>query len=359
MALREPWLKQAQSVPRSPLQRSMDRIKVWQSPTMSRTGRALIINANPIDTVVELKWDAEPGSVQRRSTRSNSFDIEERASVHAYLVPAHSMIVLEWQNQNASLVNWISDEKATEHSIQSAIQALEKEVNQRSVFTPESELLSNPSFELGDGELVGWATSLNPKVIFRSDDTNATHGNKSLRVSFEPAGGSAWMQSAPFELETNRLHLSLQTINAAGAKVEIQVSLLIWNEEAQRFERLSTQDGVVQRTASPKSGWNRWSFDFTSDLAKLEMTKSDMWDALRVRLQIDLKGDGEMAIDNLEASTKFLLETERVELRNKLFVTKREMAEGNSETAIRLLDSNWFRIVPRVQVDTSGDRELN
>jgi hypothetical protein len=359
IALREPWLKQAQSVPRSPLQRSMDRIKVWQSPTMSRTGRALMINANPIDAMVELKWDAEPGSVQRRSTRSNSFDIEERASEHAYLVPAQSMIVLEWQNQNASLVNWISDEKSTEQSIQSAILALEKEVNQRSVFTPEPELLSNPSFELGDGELVDWATSLNPKVIFRSDDTNASHGNKSLRVSFEPAGGSAWMQSAPFELETNRLHLSLQTINAAGAKVEIQVSLLIWNVEAQRFERLTTQEGIAQRTAAAKSGWNRWSFDFSSDLAKLEMTKSDMWDALRVRLQIDLKGDGEMAIDNLEASTKFLLETERVELRNKLFVTKRELAEGNSETAIRLLDSNWYRIVPCVQVDTSADRELN
>lgn len=359
IALREPWLKQAQSVPRSPLQRSMDRIKVWQSPAMSRTSRALMINANPIDTVVELKWDAEPGTVQRRSTKPNSIDIEERASEHAYLVPAHSMIVLEWQNQNASLVNWISDEKSTEQSVQSAILALEKEVNQRSVFTPEPELLSNPSFELGDGELVGWATSLNPKVNFRSDDINAANGNKSLRVSFEPAGGSAWMQSSPFELETNRFHLSLQTIHAAGAKVEIQVSLLIWNEEAQRFERFSTQEGIVQRTAAAKSAWNSWSFDFSSDLARLDMTKSDMWDAMRVRLQIDLKGDGEMAIDNLEASTKFLLETERVELRNKLFVTKRELAEGNSETAIRLLDSNWLRIVPYVQVDTSGDRELN
>ena len=359
IALREPWLKQAQSVTRSSLQRSMDRIKVWQSPTVSRTGRALIINANPIDTIVELKWDADPGSVQRRSTQSNSLDIEERTSEHAHRVPAYSTIVLEWRNQNASLVNWISDEKATEQSIQSAILALEKEVNQRSVFTPEPELLSNPSFELGDGELVDWATSLNPKVIFRSDNTNAANGNKSLRVSFEPAGGSAWMQSAPFELETNRLHLSLQTINAAGAKVEIQVSLLLWNEEAQRFERLSTQEGAVQRTASDKSSWNRWSFDFSSDLAKLEMTKSDTWDGLRVRLQIDLKGDGEMAIDNLEASSKFLLETERVDLRNRLFVAKRELAEGNSETAIRLLDSKWFRIVPCVQVDTSGDRELN
>jgi hypothetical protein len=212
IALREPWLKQAQSVPRSPLQRSMDRIKVWQSPTMSRTGRALMINANPIDAVVELKWDAEPGSVQRRSTQPNSHDIEEYASEHAYLVPAHSLIVLEWQNQNASLVNWISDEKSTEQAIQSAILTLEKEVNQRSVFTPEPELLSNPSFELGDGELVGWATSLNPKVNFRSDDTNAANGNKSLRVSFEPAGGSAWMQSSPFELETNRFHLALQTL---------------------------------------------------------------------------------------------------------------------------------------------------
>ncbi|MFN7888850.1 MAG: hypothetical protein ACK5OC_01050, partial [Pirellula sp.] len=336
-----------------------DRIKVWQSPTVSRTGRALIINANPIDTIVELKWDADPGSVQRRSTQSNSLDIEERTSEHAHRVPAYSTIVLEWRNQNASLVNWISDEKATEQSIQSAILALEKEVNQRSVFTPEPELLSNPSFELGDGELVDWATSLNPKVIFRSDNTNAANGNKSLRVSFEPAGGSAWMQSAPFELETNRLHLSLQTINAAGAKVEIQVSLLLWNEEAQRFERLSTQEGAGQRTASDKSSWNRWSFDFSSDLAKLEMTKSDTWDGLRVRLQIDLKGDGEMAIDNLEASSKFLLETERVDLRNRLFVAKRELAEGNSETAIRLLDSKWFRIVPCVQVDTSGDRELN
>jgi hypothetical protein len=167
------------------------------------------------------------------------------------------------------------------------------------------------------------------------------------------------MQSAPFELETNRFHLSLQTINAAGAKMEIQVSLLVWNEEAQRFERLATQEGVLQRPASVKTGWNRWSFDFSSDLAKFEMTKSDTWDALRVRLQIDLKGDGEMAIDNLEASSKFLLETERVELRNRLFVAKRELAEGNSETSIRLLDSKWFRIVPCVQVDTSRDRELN
>jgi hypothetical protein len=359
IALREPWLKQAQSVPRSPLQRSMDRIKVWQSPVMSRTSRALMINANPIDTMVELKWDAEPGSVQRRSILPNSFEIGKRASEHAYLVPAHSVIVLEWQNQNASLVNWISDEKSTEESVQSAIQTLEKEVNQRSVFTPEPELLSNPSFELGDGKLVDWATSLNPKVMFRSDDTSSSHGNKSLRVSFEPAGGSAWMQSAPFELETNRFHLSLQTINAAGAKMEIQVSLLVWNEEAQRFERLATQEGVLQRPASVKTGWNRWSFDFSSDLAKFEMTKSDTWDALRVRLQIDLKGDGEMAIDNLEASSKFLLETERVELRNRLFVAKRELAEGNSETSIRLLDSKWFRIVPCVQVDTSRDRELN
>jgi hypothetical protein len=359
IALREPWLKQAQSVSRSPLQRSMDRIKVWQSPTMSRTGRALMINANPIDTIVELKWDSEPGSVQRRSVQPNSPDIAGRESEHVFHVPAHSMIVLEWQNQNSSLVNWISDEKTTEQSIQSAVLALEKEVNQRSVFTSEPGLLSNPSFELGDGEILDWATSLNPKVIFRSDNTNASNGNKSLRVSFEPSGGSAWMQSAPFALETNRLHLSLQTIAAAGAKVEIQVSLLIWNEDAKRFERLSTQEGIMQRTASPKNPWNRWSFDFSSDLAKLEMTKSEIRDSLRVRLQIDLKGNGEMAIDNLEASSKFLLEAERVELRNRLFVAKRELAEGNSETAIRLLDSKWFRIVPCVQVDTSGDRELN
>jgi hypothetical protein len=68
--------------------------------------------------------------------------------------------------------------------------------------------------------------------------------------------------------------------------------------------------------------------------------------AMRARLQIDLIGDGEMAIDNLEASSRFLLEAERVELRNRLFVAKRELAEGNSETAIRLLDSQLVSARP-------------
>ena len=351
-ALREPWLQQAQSVPRSPLQRNMDRVKVWQSPAEWKTGRVLIINANPIDTMVELKWDKQPRFVQFRSMQPNPQGIEKQASEHSFRVLAHSMIVLEWQNQNASLVNWISDEKTTEQSIQSAIVALEKEVTQRSLFTMEPELLSNPSFEQGDDEIVGWATSLNPKVVFRSDSTNAFDGNKSLRVSFDAAGGTAWLQSAPFELGMNRFHLSLQTLAAAGTKLEIQVSLLMWNEETKRFERLSTQDGIVQRTSPQKSAWNRWSFDFSSDLLKLEMR-----DRQRARLQIDLKSDGEVAIDHLEACSKFLLESERVELRNKLFVAKRELAEGNSETAVRLLESKWFRLVPCVQVEIPRNRE--
>jgi hypothetical protein len=333
------WLTTAMPVESQALQRRVDRIRTWSSRDSTR---AAVLNANPWECSVNLQWSVMPQNLRIDPVDCHLIEIEQAPSARIVTVPANQIVVLSWDNPNATLHTWGTDESLSLQAYQSALQRVESAVNLYSIPVGRSDLLLNSDFdqtwEGARGDLIpGWGNSINPnaRISLRSDTPHSAPNH--LRVECDKTGAAAWLQSSTFPLQSNRLQATMHYRVQPGNTMNLQWTLFIWSESNSRF------DVVSRRSASVDFGkrtdhWGKWTEDFSEELASFGINESNTF-----RLQLDVQGDCTMDIDSVSIATDYLLERERIDFRNTLFLARRSLNDGTSEAVFRILDSTLVR----------------
>jgi hypothetical protein len=347
------WLTTATPIESQPLQRRIDRIKVWKSEDSTR---AAILNANPWETTIILQWSVMPQNLRVIHSECSVADVAQSPTVRLLTVPANKLVVLEWDNPNSSPYAWGTDESQSLQAYQFALQQVEAAINFASVPIIRKDVVGNSDFDLASdqssGERIrGWGYSLNPSapVSLKSDSPHS--GESHLRIACDKAGASAWLQSSPFGLQSNRLQVAFQYRVQPGTVMNLQWSLFLWKEDSSRFEQVSRRSASMDFSKRTDS-WAKWTEDFSEDLVSLGINSHNTF-----RLQLDVQGDCTIDLDTLTIATDYLLERERIEFRNTLFLARRSLNEGSSEAAYRLLDSSTVRtlLLWMKDAEVSGD----
>lgn len=339
VSLHANWLVNASPVESQALQQRIDRVRVWGSQDGTR---AAILNANPWESQVRLQWSVIPQNLKMDRSDCTLLEVEQSHTGRIMTIPANTLVVLSWDNRNAMLHTWGTDESASLQAYQAALQRVESAVNLYSIPTPRNDLLMNADFdqavESSKGDLIpGWGNSINPnaRVSVQSDKPHSSPNH--LRVSCDKSGAAAWLQSPTFPLQSNRLQITMHYRVQPGNQMNLQWTLFIWNENSSRFEVVTRRSASVD-FSKRSDQWGKWTEDFSDDLAGLDMNQSHAF-----RLQLDMQGDCTLDIDSVSIATDYLLERERIDFRNNLFLARRSLNEGSSEAVYRLLDSTLVR----------------
>lgn len=347
------WLTTAVPVEAQALQRRVDRIRVW---TSRDSMRAAILNANPWECTVNLQWSVIPQSLRVDRENCRLTDIEQSPSARTVTVPANQIVVLSWDNTNAALHTWGTDESVSLQAYQAALQRVESAVNLYSIPEGRSDLLLNADFdqtwEGARGDLIpGWGNSINPnaRISLLSDMPHSAPHH--LRVECDKAGAAAWLQSSTFQLQSNRLQAMLHYRVQPGNMMNLQWTLFIWNESNSRFDVVARRSASVD-FSKRTDHWGKWTEDFSEELTGFAINESNTF-----RLQLDVQGDCTMDIDSVSIATDYLLERERIDFRNTLFLARRSLSEGTSEAVFRMLDSTLVRTLLLWMKDT--DRTMD
>ena len=333
------WLTTAIPIEGQALQRRIDRIRAWRSQDSTR---AAILNANPWESTVNLQWSVIPQNLRVDNSGCNLVEVEQSPTAKILTIPANQIVVLNWENPNANLHTWGTDESRSMQSYQSALQRVEAAVNLYSIPAGRNELLLNSYFdqtlEGSKGDLIpGWGNSINPnaRITLESDSPHSTPNH--LRVECDKAGAAAWLQSSTFQLQSNRLQATMHYRVQPGNTMNLQWTLFIWNENNSRFDVVSRRSASVD-FSKRTDNWGKWTEDFSEELTGFGINESNTF-----RLQLDVQGDCTMDIDSVSIATDYLLERERIDFRNSLFLARRSLNEGSSEAIYRLLDSTLVR----------------
>jgi hypothetical protein len=283
-----------------------------------------------------------PQNLRVDNSGCNLVDVEQSPTAKILTIPANQIVVLNWENPNANLHTWGTDESRSMQSYQSALQRVEAAVNLYSIPAGRNELLLNSYFdqtlEGSKGDLIpGWGNSINPnaRITLESDSPHSTPNH--LRVECDKAGAAAWLQSSTFQLQSNRLQATMHYRVQPGNTMNLQWTLFIWNENNSRFDVVSRRSASVD-FSKRTDNWGKWTEDFSEELSGFGINESNTF-----RLQLDVQGDCTMDIDSVSIATDYLLERERIDFRNSLFLARRSLNEGSSEAIYRLLDSTLVR----------------
>lgn len=342
-----PWFASANVVPRVQGQPAMERIKIWQrSDAKNQVREAFIINATPWDCQLEFSWTVPPSDLQRIPIdRYPSGEGSSSMAPDALTSCPYSASLLRWTGDGASIQQWRVNQEGTIERVDQMLRSMDQSVTNLSSAHTATGLLENEDFELppkskGNEIASGWAASMNPKAPVAWSDRAGFGAGAGLQIRFQSPGEIAWLQSTTFESDRNRLRLQLHVAEAQGKIEQGSATLLLWNPNAARFETGPTKP-IQPRSDFSDGKWREWVADFTSELsAKWSDNTPRIY-----KLQLDLSGQGEIAIDSVRVSSDFLIESERADLRNRAFAAKRAWVDGNGDPAIRLLEGTWARLL--------------
>lgn len=389
-------LPRLKPVPRSRDVNSPDRTRLWQSDLESKA--ALCLNANPWPTNIKILWDQDPGTISLLDSKFSNRSTEVASSIlHSQTSPANNsaagkstspnelqihlppicLLPFTWSNQEAKIIGWHNPNDHTIDDVQTLLNLFETAMSSLSVPQTEGGLLFNGGFEIPPDQrshqiAKGWATSLNPKAIFHRSQRKEDANNDSIVLVNTDQAQTAWLQSEDFVTDRSKLQIAAwisttssfkakniestqvsdnastknadllaqeKIAQASGKVLGIRVGILLWNPEAERFERVATQSLTAQRQT--ENGWQLWSADATNALATYFRDGTSH----RIKLHWEIVSEGTIELDNLTATSDFLLESERVELRNRLFVARQSLKDANIEPSIKLLEFSWPRLL--------------
>lgn len=341
------WFAAANVVPRVHGQPAMERIKIWQrSDAGNQTHEAFIINATPWNCHLEFSWNTPPSDLQQIPIDRVPADATVSATDHHSLTSSpYSARLLRWTGDGASIQQWRVQQEGTLERVDQMLRSMDQSVTNLSSAHTATGLLENEDFELppkskGNEIASGWAASMNPKATVMWGDNAGFAAGSGLQIRFQSAGEIAWLQSTNFESDRNRLRLQLHVAESHGKIEQGSATLLLWNPNSARFETGPTKP-IQPRTDFSEGAWREWVADFTAELsAKWSDNTSRIY-----KLQLDIAGQGEVAIDSVRVSNDFLIESERADLRNRAFAAKRAWVDGNGDPAIRLLEGTWSRLL--------------
>lgn len=344
------WFASARVSSRVVGQPSFERIKIWQkSDDAGEHHEAFLINATPWACCLEPSWNGVPNDLQSQKighygpVRSDDNIVSEDG--REWLLPPYSVWILRWTGSKTSLMQWQVKKNGVIERMDQMLRSLDQSVTNLSSVGIAAGLLENEDLEIqsdskGNEIAAGWVASMNPKAPVVWQPGIGFAGGNGLKIGFQSPNEVAWLQSDSFESDRNRLRLQLHIAEPQGEVEKALATLLVWNSNANRFEPLLAK-AIAPKSEVADGGWREWSVDFTSDLTG----KWNDGTPHICKLQLDIGGRGEIQIDSIRASGDFLLESERAELRNRIFAAKRAWSEGNGDPALRLLEGNWARLL--------------
>lgn len=349
------WFASAKIAPRLVGQPSLERVKIWQkSDEAGEHHEAFLINASPWPCLLTPTWGGVPHDLQTIPVGENRFEPNVESIVSEdgseLRLPPYSAWVLRWTGSQATMVQWRAKQEGAIERMDLMLRSLDQSVTNLSSAGISAGLLENEDLELpsnsrGNEIAAGWVASMNPKAVVSWRPGIGFAGGSGLKIEFQTPSEAAWLQSDTFESDRNRLRLQMLIAESNGEVGKASATLLVWNPNTTRFEPGPTK-AIVPRSdfaddRQREWGWREWSADFTSELAG----KWSDGTARIFKLQIDIAGKGAIELDSIRASGDFLVETERADLRNRIFAAKRAWSEGNGDPALRLLEANWSRLL--------------
>jgi hypothetical protein len=216
---------------------------------------------------------------------------------------------------------------------------------------PPLKVLGNPGFErppVGSDPLPGWATTQQPGVTIAPDKTQPHQGNQSVKMTTN--GPWACLVSQPFEPPaTGRLSMSVWLrVGKTDAQPALQLALE-GNLGGQRYYRYAPVGAAAAGGSSPVpigTDWTQYEFQ-VHDLPLEGLSQ------LRVRL--DLKGPGEVWVDDVELFNLVFDPNERKELNKLITKANVTLEEDRMGDCLRVLQGYWPRFLEEyVQLPPGG-----
>jgi hypothetical protein len=221
---------------------------------------------------------------------------------------------------------------------------------------PPLDVLSNAGFEnppAVGGQLPGWVTTQQPGVTIQLDQTQTHGGSQSVRMTSD--GAWACLVSQPLEPpETGRLWMSVW-LRVADAAAQPALQLALEGKlDGQRYYRHAPV-GLVpagsQEGAPIGTDWTQYVFQ-VDDLPLEGLSQ------LYVRL--DLRGPGEVWVDDVELFDLAFSANERKELNKLITLANVTLEEDRLGDCLRLLDGYWPRFLDQyVPLPPGGSPNLS
>ena len=331
--------------------RTVSRVHVWSSDDKGTS--LLLTNAGAIAETVAIAWDSMPEHYQISSTYAalNSspnewIEFVSTSNEWRILIPAGEAIRVDL-NDHCRPLYWFSYDAMMVRGLQSVLQLVENAINRLSIPQASFGIPNNGGFEGQSltgrrGRVEGWTTSLDPNAVVGLDSISASEGRSSIKIDSKQSSSIAWLQSDPFALTiTDRLSVSFKV---ASSRLPAQATVSVWRFDPteERFEPFASQEFSSKFEASSASVvWNSVRFDFTEEFEN----GSDRFETHLYRLQFEVKGQGQLRLDDVVIATDFLRDEERRDLRSELFLARSSMQNGDLGPAVGMLTSPRGRLV--------------
>jgi hypothetical protein len=206
---------------------------------------------------------------------------------------------------------------------------------------PPLKVLKNPGFErppADANQLPGWAATQQPEVTIRADKTQSHGGKQSIKMATD--GPWACLVSEPFEPPTTgRLSVSVWLrVDDATAQPALQLALegKLDGERYYRHAPVGLDPRGVQAAGPIGTNWSAYVFQ-VDDLPLQGLSK--------LHVRFDLRGPGEVWVDEVELFDLAFSENERKELNKLITLANVTLEQHRIGDCLRLLDGYWPRFL--------------
>ena len=299
----------------------------------------LIVSLAPWESEVELPESGVKWSLIDDASLSET-KLESVGSRLRVTLPAGRLAVLKSNDPispNIELSKWsvrLGGGIGALDQIKTNVTAIVERIGTLADLDPSGRL-RNGGFEQSGGiGLVGWLHAQHPPGCVQVDQSVASEGKYSVRMTAdETTGTRTWMVSETIE-PPNSGRLAVSLACRAEARDDSSVHQLRVSIEA-------TRKGTPVRYAKefdvPRDG--QW----TDRAILLEIDEIDPTIVDTLRLTIDSLSGGQVWVDDVRLHDEFPTTKERTELQGQAFLAVQGLQRGNLMASARLLQNDWAR----------------
>ncbi len=307
-------------------------------------GVLLFVNAGAMTERLTLQWSGIQHARSIVTTQSydphseNLIAIDPSNIVWELNIPPSTAVLIELENAPSKIEACYRTPMDRTY-LQRGLQCIEQAIGRLSMPQPNLDVVQNRDFEAPHadreiGRVLGWTMSTIPGVSVGVQSTIDDPRNHCLRVESTNETQTAWIQSDPFPIALpKQLALGMRVRRSAPIE-QLGVSLWVLNAQRGQFDRLASYDllPVVPADSYGKK-WHDvvWNLNDQASIL-IESSKTAV-----LRIQIEVRGEGTVSIDDVFLSSAFLQEGERRELRSKLFLAKQSLESGDDGPAQDLI----------------------
>ncbi|MEM9352502.1 MAG: hypothetical protein AAGA92_05775 [Planctomycetota bacterium] len=308
-------------------------------------------NANlPLEAAEPIAWQSlhDPGAATGSDTgqQPHSGRTPRGASSWSLVLPPYSVRAWKFSSPRVRIgVPEVTPSQDELTDLKKQIADLEARTRNLD-YRPLAKNIPNSGFELsGDrNQPNDWRPTVGLRGQAVVDRRRQRSGAASLYLRSYNDLGAAVVSSEIPAPATGQLVVSayVQTPHSLGDNAELLVSAASDHVGHEFFA-----ESTLATFQQPLTDWQR---------VEAEIEAVPLPRDAKLRLQILLKGSGEVWIDDVEISSLSINSARRVELVKRLYAAKAALAEGNVTDCRRLLDDYWSRRVVRHIPPWSGEQ---